>query len=162
MHKGFRDAVWAMGVLEFLDLNVHLVLAGDGPDRDRLEAFARRTRVAGRVHFLRAPVDLPGLLDRSDVVWVPDRHGGRQTALEALAAGRPVVGFRQPALEGVVTDGLTGLLISPGDKVGLARQTRVLLEEDALRRRLGEAGRLHALERFGVARLCAAYAGLYG
>jgi glycosyltransferase involved in cell wall biosynthesis len=52
-----------------------------------------------------------------------------------------------------VADGETGFLVVPDDKAALARQTRLLLDDAALRRRCGEAGRQRAAEHFSVARL---------
>src|SRR5439155_17297264 len=103
-YKGFRDAIWALDILHFLYDDLHLVLAGAGTDRPRLEAFARATRTRSRVHFAGPRADLGPLLHRAEVVWVPGRRGGLCAALEAQAAGRPAVAGRQPDLAGVVRD----------------------------------------------------------
>jgi glycosyltransferase involved in cell wall biosynthesis len=160
--KGFHDAVWAMGILRFLFPDLHLVLIGDGPDRERLSAFAHATEVGGRVHLVGPQEDLAPWLAHCTAVWVPSRQAcGRQSALEAMAAGRPVVASRLPALAEIVADGVTGFLIAPGDKKALARQTRLLLDDADLGRRLGDAGRRRAAEHFGVTPMVEGYASIY-
>jgi glycosyltransferase involved in cell wall biosynthesis len=78
-----------------------------------------------------------------------------------MAAGRPVVASRLPELTEIIVDGETGFLVPPGDKTALARQTRRLLEDADLARRLGEAGRRRAAECFSLARLIQQCSGLY-
>jgi glycosyltransferase involved in cell wall biosynthesis len=161
-HKGFRDAVWAFDILRFLYEDLRLVLLGGGPGRAALEHFAGAAGVAPHVHFL-GPVPAVGpWLERADVVWVPSlRPAGVGAALEAMAAGRPVVSSDLPELREVVADGETGLLFKPGDKAALARQTRALLDHTGLRRRLGAAAREHARKHFAAARAVRQAARLY-
>jgi glycosyltransferase involved in cell wall biosynthesis len=148
-HKGHRDAVWAFDILRCLYDDLHLVIAGSGSDEMRVRRFTDSIRLTQVVHFPGVVGDLRPWLARAEVVWVPSlREGGWQTALEAMAAGRPVVASRLPGLAEVVVDGQTGFLVTPGDKAELARQTRVLLDHEEVRRAMGEAGRRHVGERF--------------
>ncbi len=159
--KGFRDAVWALDILRYLYEDLHLVLVGDGPDRPRLEQFARTAQVERRVIFTGRLPDPAPWLHASDVVWVPSRVGGGVgAALEAMAAGRPVIAARLPALAEIVVEGV-GLLVPPGDKTELARQTRFLLNDPDRRRAYGEAGRRRAAEHFSVEWLVRRCAELY-
>ncbi len=154
VHKGFRDALWALDILKYLYADLHLVILGDGPERARLEDFARAIQVRDRTHFLGAREDVADWLAAAEVVWVPSRaDGGINVALEAMSVGRPVLAGRTPGLAEVVVDGETGHLIPPGDKVSLARLTRRLLDDPGLRRRLGDAGQKRAEERFAAAEL---------
>jgi glycosyltransferase involved in cell wall biosynthesis len=151
-HKGFRDAIWAFDILRFLYADLRLVLLGEGPGRAALEHFARAAGVAPDAHFLGRVPSVGPWLARAEVVWVPSlRPAGVGAALEAMAAGRPVVASDLPELREVVADGETGRLFKPGDKAALARQTRALLEDAGLRRRLGAAAREHARKHFGAA-----------
>jgi glycosyltransferase involved in cell wall biosynthesis len=162
LHKGFREAVWAFDILHHLYPDVHLVLAGGGSDRPRVEQFARAIGVMPQVHFTGPCPSTAALLQRAEIAWVPSlRGGGACAALEAMAAGRPVVATRLPALGEVVVDGETGFLVAPDDKAALARQTRLLLDDEECRRRFGAAGRRRALEHFSVPRLAEACARLY-
>ncbi len=161
-HKGFRDAVWAFDILHYLYENLLLVLAGDGAGRARVEEFARAVGVADRVAFLGRPPDLAPWRDAAEIAWVPSRAGGGvNAALEAMAAGKPVIATRLPALAEIVTDGEVGCLVPPGDKTELARQTRFLLNDADRRRALGEAGRRRAAEQFSVGQLVRRCAELY-
>ncbi len=153
-HKGFREAVWAFDIVRHLYDDVHLILAGSGSDRPRVEQFARQIGVREHVHFLDACPDVASLLHRAEVVWVPSlRGGGVCAALEAMAAGRPVIASRLPDLAEIVVDGETGFLVEPNNKAVLARQTRLLLDDAERRRRMGEVGRQRVREHFSVARL---------
>jgi glycosyltransferase involved in cell wall biosynthesis len=160
--KGYHDAIWAFDILQFLYEDLHLLLVGSGPQEPRLREFARVTRSTDRVHFFGERADLDELLGHAELVWVPSRADrGTMAALGAMAAGRPVVASRWPGLAEVIADGETGLLVPPGDKAALARETRALLDDAERRRRLGEAGRQRAAERFGAEAMVRAYEALY-
>lgn len=160
-HKGFREAVWALDMLKGLYPELHLLLVGPCPDRPRLEQFATALGTTGRVHFLGPWPEVTSVLAQAEAVWAPELGSGSVNAvLEALAAGKPVVASSVPALAGLVRDGETGLLVAPGDKAALARQTRRLLDDPLLGRRLGEAGR-RAAAGFSSGALVERLAGLY-
>jgi glycosyltransferase involved in cell wall biosynthesis len=157
-HKSFRDAIWTFDILHFLYDDLRLVIAGAGPDRARVEDFARVTGPARRISCPGSLGDLAALRRRAVLAWIPGRAGGVQVALEAMSAGLAVVASRTPRLTEVVAHGTTGLLATPGDKADFARQTRHLLEDDDRRRALGEAGRKLAAARFipgGMVEACA-------
>jgi glycosyltransferase involved in cell wall biosynthesis len=78
-----------------------------------------------------------------------------------MAAGKPVVATHLPRLAEIVVEGETGFLVPPGDKVRLARQTRLLLEDTDLRCGLGEAGRRRVESHYSVAQLAQRLADLY-
>jgi glycosyltransferase involved in cell wall biosynthesis len=160
-HKSYHDALWAFNILTYLYDDLGIVLLGAGPDQQRLEQIARQANLP-RVYFREMPGKVADLLTQADVVWVPNQAaGGRNVALEAMAAGKPVVATRLPGLAEIIADGREGFLVLPGDKVALARQTRFLLDDPALRRRLGEAGRAQALRQFSVSELCDRFSNLY-
>jgi glycosyltransferase involved in cell wall biosynthesis len=162
IHKGQREAVWALNVMRCLFEDVHLVIVGRGPDEQRVRRFGEIIRMNEWVHYVGEVADIRPWLARADVVWVPSlREGGRQTALEAMAAGRPVVASRLPGLAEVIDDGRTGYLVTPGDKAELCRQTRILLEHAELRREIGDAAQRHVGERFGVERMVEAIGQVY-
>jgi glycosyltransferase involved in cell wall biosynthesis len=159
--KGIKDAVWAFHIVGFLYTDLHLVLVGDGPERERL------SRLAGSL-FPERIISLPSqeengrTFGRADVVWVPSvRPRGFNVALEAMAAGKPVVASRLPGLSEIIQDGETGVLIDAGDQVSLARQTRKLLDDPDRRRQMGEAGRRRVQEHFSLNSLAQAYAKVY-
>jgi glycosyltransferase involved in cell wall biosynthesis len=122
------------GVLELVEAadGLPLVVAGDGPLRDR---------VPGALGFV--PHDrLLGLYERAAVVACPShREGYGVVCAEAMAYGRPVVASAVGGLLDLVVDGETGLLVPPGDVAALRAALERLLGDADLRRRLGVAGR---------------------
>ena len=107
------------------------------------------------VHHGLSPNDpeLLRLYQTSDVFVLPS---GSETfgiaAIEAAAAGLPVLATTTGALQDLVGEGTTGFLVEPGDAAGLARAMARLADDPALRRRLGAAGRTQAAARFDAAR----------
>jgi len=86
-----------------------------------------------------------------DVDLITSRsEGTTTTALEAQSCGVPVVSTDVGAVHEVVEDGVTGLLVPPGDADAIAAATLALLEDDARRAEMARAGRAAALERFGI------------
>jgi glycosyltransferase involved in cell wall biosynthesis len=96
--------------------------------------------------------DIAALLSAVDVVACPShREPFSLVALEALAAGRPVVGTTVGGLPEVIVDGVTGLLVPPRDPKRLAAALVALLADPDRRRRLGQAAAAHAQEHFSAA-----------
>jgi glycosyltransferase involved in cell wall biosynthesis len=160
----FRDAVWAFDVLRYVYPDFRLVIVGDGPALPGLQRFTRAVGQAeGRIHFLAARPNVADLLNRATVVWVPSRTDcGHQVALEALAAGRPVVAARRPGLAALIEDGRTGLLVPPGQPLALVAATRRLLDDPSFADRLSDAGRHAALAKHAAADIAARWADVYG
>jgi glycosyltransferase involved in cell wall biosynthesis len=141
-----------------------LVLVGDGPLRARLERCAREwlgDGVAG-VRFAGNEPDAAGAHAGLDIaVLATRREGFGLAALEAMAAGRPLIATRAGALPELVRDGETGLLVPPGDSGALTEALLHLTRDPARRARLGAraaaAARAYTLERM-VAATAALYA----
>jgi glycosyltransferase involved in cell wall biosynthesis len=120
------------------DLN--LVVAGDGPLR------ASVPNALGAVPH----TEVERLIERASVVVAPcEREGFGLAAAEAMAFARPVVAAAGGALLDLVTDGETGLLVPPRDAAAMRAAVERLLENPALRERLGRAGSALVRERFG-------------
>lgn len=130
------------GVLDLLEAasGMPLVVVGDGPLRDR---------VPGALGFV--PPRLLGLYyERAAVVAVPSRREGYGVvAREAMAYGRPVVATAAGGLLDAVEDGVTGVLVAPGDREALRDALVKLLADAGLRTRLGTAARAAARDRLG-------------
>jgi glycosyltransferase involved in cell wall biosynthesis len=150
-HKGHRDAAWAMDILRLVHPRLHLVILGQGPATDAVGRLVASNQMHAFVHLAGPVADVAPWLARAEVVWVPSlRPAGRFTVLEAMAAGRPVVASDLPELAELVVQGQTGYLVPPGDKVSLARQTRLLLDYPDLARQMGEAGSQRVREHFSL------------
>lgn len=160
--KGYLDAVWSFDIMRYLMDDLHLVLIGSGSAQARLAQFARDMESTSHVHFTGPRMDMPGLLGLADLVWAPGRErAGLNAPLEAMAAGKVVLGWRLPELAEIVLDGHTGILLPPGDKVALARQTSVLLDDVHRRRQLGESARQRVRTHFAADDVARRYAELY-
>ena len=131
------------GVLELVEAcgGLPLVVVGDGP---------LRARVPGAVGFV-PPDGLGPYYERAAVVAAPSlREGYGVVAREAMAWGRPVVASAVGGLVDAVEDGVTGLLVPPGDVAALREAIERLLGDAQLRERLGAAARERAVEQFGL------------
>jgi len=141
---------------------VGFILAGEGPERPRLEERIRKHGLGERFWLPGFVSDVPGLLTSADVVAVPSRSEGQGlVALEAMAARKPVVVSRVGGLVETVEAGVTGLLVPPDDPATLADALISLLEDEAARQRLGAAGRARVKERYTVDRMVEATVALY-
>lgn len=137
-----------------------LVIAGDGEQRDELVALAEPD--GSKVRFLGARRDVADLVAAADCFVMSSLREGLGIALiEAMAYGRACVATRAGAIPEVVTHGVDGLLVEPGDPDALADALLQVLTDEDLRRRLEAAAPAAARERFDVARTTAEYAALY-
>lgn len=137
---------------------VRLTIVGDGDDRARLEAIAVDAGLASRVTFTGRLDDahLIELYRRCSMFVLPsDREGFGLVFLEAMAAGKPVIGARSAAVPELVRDGESGLLVPYGDPVALAAAINGLLDDPLAAARLGERGHRRALEDFAFSRFAA-------
>lgn len=137
-------------------LEVHVLIAGDGPDEAELRGLAQRLGVSATFAGKRA--DVPELLAAADVsVHLSEAEGFSNSVVEALACGLPVIASRAHSHPEQVADGQTGRLVPPGD---LAALTDALVEfaEPGRRRLAGTHARRTAEAAFGLDRMVAAYA----
>jgi glycosyltransferase involved in cell wall biosynthesis len=126
---------------------VRLTVAGDGPERARLDALADELGVADRVTWLGwvRHDELWAVLQQATVVAVPSRQDAfPRIAVEAAHLQRPVVASAVGGLRESVVDHATGLLVPPADPAALARALARVLGDPASARELGAAGRAHA------------------
>jgi glycosyltransferase involved in cell wall biosynthesis len=138
------------------------VIVGDGPDRAAVESEVRRLGLDSVVRLAGVRDDVPELLATADLFVLSSRSEGLPLSiLEAMAAGLPVVASSVGGVPEVVVDGETGYLVPPGDPRSLAGAIERLLDDSALRRRLGAAGRIRVAERFDLASAQRAHLDLY-
>ncbi|HSL47817.1 MAG TPA: TIGR03088 family PEP-CTERM/XrtA system glycosyltransferase [Candidatus Deferrimicrobiaceae bacterium] len=139
-----------------------LVIAGDGPCRADLLALVAELRIADRVRLLGARSDVPAVLAAMDVFALPSvAEGISNTILEAMASGLPVVATRVGGSPELIEDGVGGALVPPRDPAALAGALTAYLEEPGLRSLHGKSARQRVTDRFGLERMCEAYAGVY-
>jgi glycosyltransferase involved in cell wall biosynthesis len=136
-----------------------LVLAGDGPLRGQLDALAEELGIASRVRFLGSRMDVPQILKAADLYVQPSRWDGFGiAALEAMAAGKPVIASNVAGLAEVI--GSAGLLFPVGDADQLAQRITMLLGDDALRQHLADSAQQRA-RTFGLNKTLDCYEKLY-
>lgn len=165
--SNFRPVKRVMDVLEiFLRVSraipARLMMVGDGPDRSAAEAFCRHHRISDRVYFLGNVPNLEELVAASNLFVLPsDAESFGMAALEAMSCEVPVIASNAGGLPEVVTDGVNGYLLPVGDIDGMAQRALEILTNPDLERRMGEAGRAAAMERFDVARIVPMYREMY-
>lgn len=139
-----------------------LCLVGDGPDRLHLERRAHELGVIRDTLFLGYQEDVSPFYAAFDALILPSGNEGTPvSAIEALAAGRPVVATRVGGVPDVVRDGEDGFLVDAGATDDLAERLERLARDPGLRKRMGEAGRDRVLPRYAVDRLVADVDRLY-
>lgn len=150
--KRIVDLIDAFALVAAREPRARLVVIGDGPEH---AALARRLEDRGlreRVQLLGALPDdaeVRAWYGRASVFCLPsEQEGFGIVFLEAMASGLPVVSTTAAAIPEVVPDGEVGLLVPPRDPAALAEALLRLLQDQALRARLRDAGRVHA-RRYG-------------
>jgi glycosyltransferase involved in cell wall biosynthesis len=138
--KGFDRLLHAFAALG--DEDLQLVILGDGPERATLEALACNLGIRGRVHFPGAVPNPAAWYARASLFVLSSRHEGWPMVLmEAMLFACPVVAFncRYGPAE-ILQDGVSGILVPEGDTTRLALAMRRLMNDPALRARIGGAG----------------------
>jgi glycosyltransferase involved in cell wall biosynthesis len=137
-------------------------LAGEGPEREPLEALAAQLGIGERVRFLGRREDVPQLLAACDVFALPSLYEGSSLAvLEAMAAGAPVVSSAIGGTDELIEDDSSGLLVPPGDSEALAAALRRLLGDPELRESLAARARERVERDLTRERMAARVTGVY-
>ena len=159
--KDYPTLLRAWGLVAAQRPAARLTIAGDGPERGRLEALAssigpRNIRFAGFVG------DIPGLLASADLfVQASLWEGLPLSVIEAMAAGLPVVATEADGTRNVLESGRTGVLVPCSNPQALARAMLEIIDGPARARQLGKEARRVALERFSIDGMVERYAALY-
>jgi phosphatidylinositol alpha-1,6-mannosyltransferase len=148
-HKGIDTVIEALPAVRAAHPTARYVVAGTGPRQTQLEQLAARLGVGDAVKFLGFVPDeaLPALYNAVDLYVGASRYhdllveGFGISLVEASASGIAVVGGRSGGVPDAVRDGETGILVDPEDRADVAAGITRLLGDEALRRRMGAAGR---------------------
>jgi glycosyltransferase involved in cell wall biosynthesis len=160
--KGFHILVEAAARLVRSVPRARVILFGDGAERPRLERLAANLGLGSRFAMPGFCHDLDALLPWADVVVLPSlTEGLPNVALEAAAAGVPVVATAVGGTPEVVVNGRTGFLVPVEDPVRLADRIGDLLTRPEWARAFGAAARRHVEEHFSFAGQARAYRALF-
>lgn len=162
--KGAQDAIEAVARLSDRRPPPHLLLVGDGSRADDLVRQAADLGLGTQVHLLgrRGDADVAAVLGAADVALVPSRYEPfGLVALEAMAAGTPLVVSATGGLLDVVEDDVSGLVVPPADPVALAHAVARLLDDGDLRQRLSTTASARVSAHFGWDAVAAATGAVY-
>jgi glycogen(starch) synthase len=162
--KGVQDLIAALPRIRRAHPGTRLLVTGTGTAHDQLVAAVEKHRVRRSVTFTGhlPDGDLPALLHAVDAVVLPSRYEPFGiVALEAAAAGAPLVASTAGGLGEVVLDGETGLSFAPGDVAGLAGAVGALLAGPAAAARRARAARKRLGSAFDWGRIAGDTASVY-
>lgn len=134
--------------------DTYFLVVGDGELRRVLQGSEEAQALGDRLIWTGFRRDIADICFASDLIALTsDNEGTPISLIEALAAGIPVVSTDVGGVSAVVLNGETGLTATPDDERGLVEAATLLLDDDALARRLAQQGRRHVLASFGLERL---------
>ena len=148
--KGHRYLIEAFAALKRAD--THLLIVGEGPQREALEQLVAQFGIGAQVTLAGNQTDVVPWLQCIDVFALPSyaNEGVPQAILQAFACGLPVVTTEAGAIPEVARDGATGLIVKMQDAAALAQGLARLLDDAALRVRLGANALAQAQAHHGI------------
>jgi glycosyltransferase involved in cell wall biosynthesis len=163
VQKDYPTMLRAMAATSTAHPETRLLIAGEGPLRADLDALRNQLSLSERVTFLGKRHDIPALLQAADAYVMSSAWEGLpMVLLEAAASGLPIVATDVGGNREIVQDGVSGLLVPPGDPAALAKAMQQLMAmPEATRRQMGEAGRRHVQQHYDLARVVDTWEALY-
>jgi glycosyltransferase involved in cell wall biosynthesis len=157
-----KGHAFLLDALARLPAEASLLLAGDGPERPRIEARAAHLGVQERVVFLGEVADVRPVISASDVTVLASTavETFSMAMLESMALGVPVVATRVGGLDEAITPGVTGDLVPPGDAEALRLSLQRMLADESGRRRMGQQARTRVSTQFSQHAMAEATAAL--
>ncbi|MDP6666525.1 MAG: glycosyltransferase [Dehalococcoidia bacterium] len=160
--KGIEYGIRAFASATAKHENMHLAMAGEGEQLGYLQDLATKLELGEKVTFLGVRNDLPDLFAAADSVLMPSLNEGfPRTAIEAMAAGKPVIATAVGGTPEAIVDGKTGILVPPKDIEAMVGALVELAGDPELQTRLGAAGRERAMQNYSVENYVARLDGLY-
>ena len=127
--------------------NARFVIAGDGPERSRLETIVSENGMNQQVHFLGSVQDIPGVLSMIDLFALTSHNEASPVSImEALSCQRPVVATDVGSIDETVIDSENGFLVPVDNAEAMSSQWLKILHDRELSKRFGKAGRNHIIE----------------
>ena len=142
--------------------DVEFQIVGDGPRRAELEGLVRALGLERRVQFLGHREDVAQLLAEADIFVLPSRSEAFPNgAIEAMAAGLPVVASATGGLLDLIEHGHTGLLFEPGNPAALADALRHLFTDRSIASAIGQRAQTQVRQRYSFERMVQSFEELY-
>lgn len=149
--KGIPHLLQALAGLRQEGILADCVILGEGPQKSELEAISERLGLGGQVHFVGFKAQPLAWVQAMDVcVLCSSKEGLPRVVLEAMLAGKPVVGSDVTGTRELIVHEETGLLYAFGDISALTAALRRLLGDAPLRARMGAAGRVRVADGFSI------------
>ncbi|MCQ8279422.1 glycosyltransferase [Acetobacteraceae bacterium KSS8] len=146
-NKAFDVLIRTMPLLP----GVHVLIAGEGPEREALQALARSEGVADRLHMPGWAQHTAGLVAACDVLVCPSRHEPLgNVVIEGFSGARPVVAARAQGPVELIHDGEDGVLAALEDPRALAEALASVLDDPVRAAGLAAAGRARFEQEFAV------------
>jgi glycosyltransferase involved in cell wall biosynthesis len=160
--KGYHDLLQALSILAGHGEAFECILAGDGPERERLQELSVRLKLGSQVSFPGEVEEVPALMAWGDILVHPSHSEGLSNSiLEGMASGLPVVATSVGATPEYIEDDHTGLLVPPGQPALLAEKIRLLMTREDLRERLGRTALSRVVERCSPSGVTCQYERVY-
>lgn len=161
--KGLPDLLHAwVSVSARATRRIKLAVIGDGPQEEELRALTARLDLGRTVEFCGYRGDVPTELAKADLFVLPSYAEGNSNAiLEAMNAGLPIVATRVGGASLQLGNVAERFLVPPGDRKALADAILELIEDEAMRRRIGAAMRRRIESVFAIDRVAAVYEEAY-
>ena len=161
-HKGQRYLIEAAHLVVQKIPDARFVILGEGELREHLEHLVREHHLEKHVLLPGFRTDVIGCIKGFDLFVMSSVTEGLGTSLlDAMACRKAIVGTRAGGIPEVVDEGRTGLLVEPRDPRQLADATISLIQDEAMRKRMADAGYARVRERFTVDRMVADTAAVY-
>jgi L-malate glycosyltransferase len=161
-HKGQRHLIEAAHIVVQKVPDARFVILGEGELRESLERLIKEYRLEKHVLLPGFRTDVLGCLKSFDLFVMSSVTEGLGTSLlDAMACSRPIVATEAGGIPEVVENGVTGLLVPPRDHTAMADAIVTLVNDQARRRQMGDAGFARVNEKFTVERMIAGTAAVY-
>jgi len=163
--KGFDILLYAFKSVANYNPHIHLIVAGDGEERQNLELLTQQLGLTNKVKFIRITnrEDIIRLLSGCQFFVLPSRREGFGIViLEAMASKRAVVATEVGGPAEIIKDGENGILAKSLDSKSLAKAITYLLENPEMRKKMGENGRKLVEEKYTWDKIVSKYLKIYG
>ncbi|MBN1413636.1 MAG: glycosyltransferase family 4 protein [Bacteroidales bacterium] len=147
--KNHRMLLYVLKILKNKGLKCSLVIAGTGSLEDELKQLAEKEDIADVIEFTGFIEPIKAFMHCIDIFVLPSLFEGFGfVKIEAMASSKPVVAFNSSSNPEIIIDNETGFLVDDNNPYDLAGKIQLLVENEALREKMGEKGRIRVEELF--------------